>query len=110
MKPNNKLLYVHRLRIHPSELLKNIPETNKRRTSISSTEQVFNEAMGPNQQALEDSGYDYKFKFDPQASQATRKSKNRKERSHGTQATFHDTAISRPTWERNSAHRRQMLS
>ena len=42
MKPNNKLLYVHRLSNHPPALLKNIPlNINKRLTNISSSEQVF---------------------------------------------------------------------
>ena len=79
MKPNNKLLYVHQLSNHPPALLKNIPlNINKRLTNISSSEQVFNEASAPYQQALEESGYDYKLKFDPQAKRATRKSKARK--------------------------------
>ena len=76
MKPNNKLLYVHRLSNHPPTLLKNIPQNiNKRLTNISSNEQVFNEAIAPYQQALDESGYNFKLKFDPQAKQATRKSK-----------------------------------
>ena len=79
MKPNNKLLYVHRLSNHPPALLKNIPlNINKRLTNISSSEEVFNEASAPYQQALEESGYDYKLKFDPQAKRAMRKSKARK--------------------------------
>ena len=79
MKQNNKLLYVHRLSNHPLALPKNIPQNiNKRLTNISSNEQVFNEAIAPYQQALEESGYDFKLKFDPQAKQATRKSKARK--------------------------------
>ena len=45
MKPNNKLLYVHRLSNRPPALLKNIP--GKRLTDISSNEQVFNEAIPP---------------------------------------------------------------
>ena len=79
MKPNNKLLYVHRLSNHPPALLKNIPgNINKRLTEISSNEQVFNEAIPPYQQALEKSGYDFKLKFVPQEKQATRKNKARK--------------------------------
>ena len=79
MKSNNKLLYVHWLSNHPPALLKNIPlNINKRLTNISSSEQVFNEASAPYQQALEEGGYDYKLKFDPQAKRATRKSKARK--------------------------------
>lgn len=79
MKPNNKLLYVHRLSNHPPALLKNIPQNiNKRLTNISSNEQVFNETIAPYQQALEESGHDFMLKFDPQAKRAPRKSKARK--------------------------------
>ena len=79
MKPNNKLLYVHRLSNHPPALLKNIPgNINKRLTDISSNEQVFNEAIPPYQQALDGSGYDFKLKFVPQEKQATSKNKARK--------------------------------
>ena len=84
MKPNNKLLYVHRLSNHPPALLKNISQNiNKLLTNISSNQQVFNEAIAPYQQALEESGYNFKLKFDPQAKWATRKSKarNKKEQS-----------------------------
>ena len=79
MKPNNKLLYVLRLSNHPPAMLKNIPQNIKKWLSyISSTKQVFNEPIAPYQQALEESGYDYKLKCDPQARRATRKSKARK--------------------------------
>ena len=40
--------------------------------------QIFNEVIAPYQQALDESGYNFKLKFDPQAKQATRKSKARK--------------------------------
>ena len=79
MKPNKNLLYVHRLSNHPPTLLKNIPRNiNQRLTNISSIEQVFNEAIPPYQQALDESGYNFKLKFAPPAKQATRKSKARK--------------------------------
>ena len=79
MKPNNKLLYVHGLSNLPTTLLENVPQNiNKRLTNISFNEQVFNEAIAPYQQALDESGYNFKLKFDPQAKQATRKSKARK--------------------------------
>ena len=100
MKPNNKLLYVHRLSNHPPTLLKNIQRNiNQRLTNISSHEQVFHEAIPPYQQALDESGYDVKLQFAPPAKQETRKSKARKRRSPGT--TLHGTAMSRPTWEGN---------
>ena len=68
MKPNNKILYVHRQSNHPPTLLKNIPQnTNKRLTSISSNQKVFNDAIPPYQKALDKSGYDYKLTYNPQS-------------------------------------------
>ena len=67
MKPNNKLLYVNRQSNHPPVLLKNIPENiNKRLTSISSSAEVFEEAIPPYQKALDESGYSYKLTYNPQ--------------------------------------------
>ena len=67
MKPNNKLLYVHRQSNHPPALLKNIPENiNKRITSISSNQKVFDEAILPYQRALDESGYNYKLTYNTQ--------------------------------------------
>ena len=48
MKPNNKLLYVHRLTNHPPVLLKNIPQNvNKEVTNILCNEQVFKVSVYP---------------------------------------------------------------
>ena len=81
IKPNNKLLYVHRQSNHPPALLKNIPENiNKRLTSISSSENVFNEAIPPYQKALDESGYTYKLTYNPQTTQAPRKRKRKRQR------------------------------
>ncbi|KAL9987330.1 hypothetical protein ACROYT_G001617 [Oculina patagonica] len=67
MKPNNKILYVHRHSNHPPALLKNIPENiNKRLTSISSNQKVFDEAIPPYQKALDESGYNHKLTYNPQ--------------------------------------------
>ena len=67
MKPNNKILYVHRQSNHPPSLLKNIPENiNKRLTSISSSQKVFDEAIPPYQKALDESGYRHKLTYNPQ--------------------------------------------
>ena len=100
MKLNNKLLHVQRPSNHPPTLLKNIPLNIKKWLMNISSSEKSNEAIAPYQQALEESGYDYKLKFDPRAKQATRKSKARKKRSPGK--TLHGTAMSRPTWEGNS--------
>ena len=67
MKPNNKILYVHRQSNHPPALLKNIPENiNKRLTSISSSQKVFDDAIPPYQKALDESGYNHKLTYKPQ--------------------------------------------
>ena len=65
-KPNNTPEYVHRLSNHPPSVLKNIPEgVNRRLSSISSNEEIFNKATPIFQQALEKSGHSYKLKFNP---------------------------------------------
>ena len=52
MKPNDSPLYVHKNSNHPPSILKNIPKSvNKRLSSISANEQVFNEACIPFQEA-----------------------------------------------------------
>ena len=92
MKPNNKLLYVHRLSNHPPALLKNIPRNiNKRLIDILSHKQVLNEVIPPYQQAVDESGYDFKLKVAPPAKQATRKSKAGKRK-----ITWYN-----PTWDGN---------
>ena len=79
MKPNNKLLYVHRQSNHPPALLKNIPHNiNKRLNNISSCKEVFDEAIPPYQKALQESGYDYKLTFNPEVNQKNKGRKNRK--------------------------------
>ena len=80
MKPNNKLLYVHRQSNHPPALLKNIPENiNKRITSISSNPKVFDEAIPPYQRALDESGYNYKLTYNTQPTKTppTNRKRNR---------------------------------
>ena len=66
MKPNNTPLYVHNNSNHPPTIKKNIPENiNKRLSSISSNQAVFNEAAAPYQDALDKSGYKYKLNYQP---------------------------------------------
>lgn len=74
MKPNNKLLYVHRQSNHPPEILKNIPENiNKRLNSISSSKKVLDASILPHQKALDESGYKYKLTYNPQPAQKRNK-------------------------------------
>ena len=66
MKPNDTPLYVHKLSNHPPSITKNIPiAINRRLSSISSNQKVFNDAIPPYQKALKESGYDYVLKFEP---------------------------------------------
>ena len=60
-------------------ILKNIPySVNKRLSSISSNEQVFNLASPPYQEALNKSGYDFTLKFDPPIANQNEKSKRQR--------------------------------
>ena len=66
IKPNNSLLYVDRQSNHPPSITKNIPSNiNKRLSSLSSNEEIFNQAKAPYQEALQKSGYTYSLKFEP---------------------------------------------
>ena len=66
MKPNNTPLYVHKKSNHPPNITRNIPESiNRRLSTISSNETIFNDAAPTYQEALNNSGYDYKLKFKP---------------------------------------------
>ena len=67
MKPNDTPTYVHQESNHPRGILKNIPlSVNKRLSSISSNEEVFDLAKHPYQEALAKSGYNFNLKFEAQ--------------------------------------------
>ena len=58
---------------HPRITKKNIPlNINKRLTSISSSKEVFDASIAPNQQALTESGYDHKLTSNPSVERATK--------------------------------------
>ena len=77
-KPNNIPQYVHKLSNHPPSVLKNIPESvNKRLSTVSSNEEMFNTAVDQYQEALYRSGYEYKLQYDPTAGQSPTKKKKR---------------------------------
>ena len=76
LKENNIPQYVHKLSNHPPTVLKNIPEgVNKRLSSISSSEEMFETAAPIYREALSKSGYDYQLKFDPEAGKKSTKRK-----------------------------------
>ena len=65
-KPNASLLYVNKESNHPHSFVKNIPAgINRRLSSISSDEKSFDREAPPYQKALDESGYNYRLKFDP---------------------------------------------
>ena len=82
MKPNQTIKYVSKLSNHPPAVTKNLPKNiNNRLSKISINESVFNAAAPPYQAALKESGYNFKLKFDPEASkqhQETSKKRTRK--------------------------------
>lgn len=78
MKPNNKIVYVHRDSNHPPNIIKNIPlSINKRLSEISSDEAAFKETVSPYQEALQKNGYDHKLTFEKSNNTERKTSKNR---------------------------------
>jgi hypothetical protein len=67
---------------HPPGILKNIAKgINKRLSTISSNEDIFNKAAPEYQEALNKAGHDYKLKYEPEANkpkQTNSKNRNRK--------------------------------
>ena len=56
LKQNNTLLYVNVSSNHPPNIIKNIPKSiNKRLSTLSKSEEIFNEAIPPYKEALEKS-------------------------------------------------------
>ena len=89
MKPDNKLSYVHQQSNHPLALLKNIPlNINKRLTSISSSKEVFDEAIAPYQKALTESGYDHKLTYNPPTRESSEKQKKTNKKHRMVQSSF----------------------
>ena len=78
LKPNNVPQYVHKMSNHPPAVLKNIPEgVNKRLSSISSNEEMFETAAPIYREALARSGYEYQLKFNPEAANPPKKKRKR---------------------------------
>ena len=65
-KPDNKPLYINVKSNHPPNILKNLPESISRRINkLSSDKTVFNNSKELFNNALFNSGFDYKIKFQP---------------------------------------------
>ena len=79
-KTSNTPLYVHSKSNHPPNIIRNIPESVRRRLSeISSDKFLFNETATPYQDALYKSGYKYKLEFKPpQRAPCQRRNRSRK--------------------------------
>ena len=81
VKPNNKIHYVNKNSCHPRTVIKNLPESvNKRISTNSKTETIFNNASKTFKDALNKSGYNYKMKFTPQTSNIEKQQNERRER------------------------------
>ena len=79
IKPNDIPLYVHKSSNHPPSILKNIPlAINKRLSSISANEHIFNQATPIYQDALRKSGYDHTFIYSPPLNNENIRKKQRK--------------------------------
>ena len=78
IKPNTTPLYIHSQSNHPPSIIRNIPlAVNKRVSSISSNESVFEKAAPIYNEALRKSGYKTKLKYDPEASRKSNKTRKR---------------------------------
>ena len=65
-KENNTIQYINTKSNHPKSVINSVPKTvNDRLTRNSANEEVFNSAKQPYQDALDQSGYKHKLKFDP---------------------------------------------
>ena len=65
-KPNNKPLYISVKSNHPPNIIKNLPESISRRINkLSSDKTVFNNSKELFNNALFNSGFDHKIKFQP---------------------------------------------
>ena len=81
MKPNNQPLYVHKESNHPDVILKNIPlGVNKRLAEISANQEVFNNAVRPYQEALNNSGHNHKLNFEVAENANQDSDRNKKKR------------------------------
>ena len=80
-KPNHQPKYVNRQSNHPPSILKNIPvSVNGRLCRLSSSKEVFDAESPIYQQALKQSGYDYKLEYKDMSESLTTapsRSKNR---------------------------------
>ena len=78
-KPDTEILYIHKDSNHPLSILNQIPKsTEKRISTLSSNETIFNESKERNQKALEKSGYRQTLKYHPSNENVSNNKRNRK--------------------------------
>lgn len=86
MKPGNTPVYVNAKSNHPPSVIKAIPQgVNKRLCSISSSEEMFEKAIPPYQEALRKSGYNHVLTYSKRnnmedSSTETESKKNKRKR------------------------------
>ena len=78
-KPDNEILYIHKDSNHPLSILNQIPKSiEKRISTLSSNEIIFNESKEIHQKALEKSGYRQTLKYHPSNENVSNNKRNRK--------------------------------
>ena len=81
IKPNNTILYVNVNSSHPHSVIKNSSLAVQKRLSIlSSTEQIFNEAAPPYQEALSKAGHKHTLRYDEHACNKSNSTKHTRSR------------------------------
>ena len=77
-KPGDKPMYVNFMSNHPPQVLKNIPlGINKRLCEISSSKEVFLNAIPPYQKELDECGYNYKLVWIEEGAMQSKEKKTR---------------------------------
>ena len=77
-KPDDETSYIHVDSDHPPIIIKQVPIAIERRLSVlSSSEQIFDEAKGHYQEALEKSGHKYTLKYKPPVETENRRRRSR---------------------------------
>ena len=83
-KENNQIKYINIESNHPPSIIKQLPlSIESRLSSLSSSEEIFNDSVIPYQDALDKSGYKYKLKYKANIDTASNKN-NEKEISFGS--------------------------
>ena len=78
-KPDSEILYIHKDSNHPLSILNQIPTSiEKRISTLSSNETIFNESKEIYQKAVEKSGYRQTLKYHPSNENVSNNKRNRK--------------------------------